>query len=132
MLIQWSTRVLLYVGMIARHATARGVDDSAQQVAPGLSQCCGAHPTTSQDDHQIQNHDGDKGENGDFGDGHGRLLMVVRYGRGARVIDRRAGQCEVGHTSLRFFTAAKRHLRAFWERLVADEVCGRSIGYWLR
>lgn len=34
--------------------------------------------------------------------------------------------------SLMSGNAAMRHLRAFWASLIADDICGRSIGYWLR
>jgi hypothetical protein len=32
----------------------------------------------------------------------------------------------------RLLAVMKRCLRAFIEHLIADEVCGRSFGYWLR
>jgi len=101
---------------------------SERPVGPHLS--ARSSPRANEHPHQVC--DGEEGKTGDFGCAHSRLLMVVRYGRGARVIDRRAGQCEVGHTALRLFAAANRCLRAFWASLVADEVCNRSIGYWLR
>ncbi len=113
-------------------ATARRVSRALQRVAASLPLFFGSAPPSLDDDHPIQEGYGDKGAKSDFWESHARLLMVVRYGRGARVIDHRAAECEVGHTSLRLFAAANRHLRAFWERLVAEEAQHRSIGFFLR
>ncbi len=108
-------------------AAARGV---SRVVQPG-----GAHlrPPARADEHPHQVCDGDQGNGGEFEGRHGRLLVVVvRYGRGARIVAQRPAKCEIGHTSLKLFAAANRHLRAFWERLVAEEAQHRSIGYFLR
>lgn len=121
--------------MNERHACPRAVHGREQLLAPGLPPRFGSDTRAGQDDHRIQKCEGDQRNKGELRDGHGRHLVVVVYGRRGRVIHYSAAECEVAHISAsnaRFFDAAKRHLSAFWARLVADEVCGRSVGWWLR
>jgi hypothetical protein len=110
--------------------TARGVGRTMQRVAPRLLSCFGSSPRAGHDAQPIQECDGYQGEKNDFGEGHGRFLVVVGCGRIGILVNGTAAKCEVAHTSAR--NAAMRHLSAFWARLIADEVCGRSFGWWLR
>ena len=117
--------------MNERHAVHR----REQLLAPGLLPRFGAYTRAGQNDHPVQKCERDQRNKGELRDGHGRHLLFVRYGRTGRVVYATAAECDLGHTSARkarFFDAAKRHLSAFWARLVADEVCGRSAGWWLR
>jgi hypothetical protein len=107
-------------------ATARRVGRIPQPVGPHLS----VRPPARANEHPHQVCDGDQRNEGDFGDGHGRFLIVVIGGRIGSLARRIAAKCEVAHTAAR--NAAMRELRAAWAQLIADEVCGRSIGYWLR
>ncbi len=76
--------------LIDMNAAARGVDCSLQQVVTGLAPYCGAHPPTGEHDHQVQNGDGDQREDGDFWNGHTRLLVLIVCGRSGSVATKRA------------------------------------------
>jgi len=112
--------------MNERRTAPRGVDRVPQPVGPHLS----TRPPARADEHPHQVRDGDDGESGELEGIHGPVLIVIIRGRIGSIARQIAAKCEVAHTAAR--NAAMRHLRAFWESLITDEVCGRSIGWWLR
>ncbi len=80
--------------MSERHAAAGRVDDGAQEIAPGLR----TQATARANQRPPQECESNQCNKSEFEDCHGRFLIVVRYGRGGKIVKRIPAKCDLAHT----------------------------------